>query len=100
MILLAALAGSCSRKPASIEVSPRPVRIFGIGRSQRLVGRLVDAKGRPVPSGSLKWSSSKGDVVAVDGTGRLQAKGGGRAVVTASFEKLSTEVPVEVVDVK
>ncbi len=100
MILLAVLAGSCTRKPASIEVSPRPVRIFGLGRSQRLIGLLVDKKGRPVPSRGLKWSSSKSDVVTVDGSGRLQSKGAGRAVVTASSEKLSTEVPVEVVDVK
>ena len=100
MILFAALAAGCSRRPASIEVSPRTVKIFGIGRSQRLIGSLVDTKGHPVPAGSLKWSSSKGDIVAVDGTGRLQSKGAGRAIVTASFEKLSTEIPVEVVDVK
>ncbi len=99
MILLAVLAGGCSRKPAAIEVTPRPVRIFGLGRSQRLTGRVVDRKGRPVQSGSLTWSSSKGDVVTVDGSGRLQSKSAGRAVVTASFEKLSTEIPVEIVDV-
>jgi len=100
MILLAVLAGACSRKPAAIEVSPRPVRIFGLGRSQRLTGRIVDKKGRPVQSGTLNWASSKSDVVTVDGSGRLQSKNAGRAVVTASFEKLSTEIPVEVVDVK
>ncbi|HYV42924.1 MAG TPA: Ig-like domain-containing protein [Thermoanaerobaculia bacterium] len=100
MILFAVLAGGCSRKPAAIEVSPRPVRIFGLERSQRLTGRVVDKKGRLVQSGSLTWSSSRSDVVAVDGSGRLQSKSAGRAVVVASFEKLSTEIPVEVVDLK
>ena len=100
MILFAALAGGCSRQPAAIEVSPRRVRIFGLERSQRLTARLVDNKGRPVQSGSLTWASSKSDVVAVDGSGKLQSKSAGRAVVTASFEKVSTEVSVEVVDVK
>lgn len=100
MILFAALAGACSRKPAAIEVSPRPVRIFGLQRIARLTGRLVDKKGRPVPAGSLKWSSSKGEVATVDDSGRLQSRSAGRCVVTASFEKLSTEVPVEVVDLK
>ena len=99
-MLLVALAGACSRKPAAIEVSPRPVRILGLQRSQRLTGRLVDKKGRPVQSGSLKWSSSKNDVVTVDSSGRLQSKSAGRSVVTASFENLSTDVPVEVVDLK
>ena len=77
LMLFAALAGGCSRKPAAIEVSPRPVRIFGLQRSQRLTGRLVDKKGRPVQSGSLKWSSSKNDVVTVDSVGQapIQERG-------------------------
>ena len=100
MILLAALAAGCARKPSVIEVSPRPVRIFGLQRSQRLTGRLLDKKGRPVQSGSIKWTSSKSDVVTVDESGRLQSKSAGRSVVTAAFETLSTEVPVEVVDLK
>lgn len=94
-----ALAAACSSKPAAIEVSPRPVKIFGLQRIQRLTGRLVDKKGRTLPAGSLRWSSSKNDVVTVDGSGKLQAKGAGTAVVTATFEKLSVQVPVEVVDV-
>ncbi len=100
MVLFAALAAACSHKPAAIEVSPRPVRIFGLQRSQRLSGRLVDKKGRPVPSASLNWTSSKSDVVTVDGSGRLQSKSAGRSVVTASFDNLSADVPVEVVDLK
>jgi len=94
-----ALAAACSSKPAAIEVSPRPVKIFGLQRIQRLTGRLVDKKGRPLAAGGLQWSSSKSDVVTVDGSGKLQAKGAGTAVVTATFEKLSVQVPVEVVDV-
>src|SRR6202162_3184864 len=94
-----ALAAACSSKPAAIEVSPRPVKIFGLQRIQRLTGRLVDKKGRPLAAGGLQWSSSKSSVVTVDGSGKLQAKGEGKAVVTATFEKLSVQVPVEVVDV-
>jgi uncharacterized protein YjdB len=94
-----ALAAGCSSKPAAIEVSPRPVKIFGLQRIQRLAGRVVDKKGRTLPVASLQWSSSKNEIVTVDGSGRLQAKGAGTAVVTATFEKLSVQVPVEVVDV-
>ncbi len=99
-IVVLLLAAGCSSKPAAIEVSPRPVKIYGLQRAQRLTGLLVDKKGRPVAGGSLKWSSSKSDVVTVDSGGRLQSKSEGRAVVTATFEKLSVQVPVEVVDVK
>jgi uncharacterized protein YjdB len=99
-IVVLAIAAACSSKPAAIEVSPRPVKIYGLQRVQRLTGRLVDKKGRPLAAGSLQWSSSKNEVVTVDGSGKLQSKGEGRAVVTATFEKLSVQVPVEVVDVK
>ena len=99
-ISLVVLAAACSSKPASIEVSPRPVKIYGLKRVQRLTGRLVDKKGRPVQTGKVQWSSSKSDVVTVDGAGKLRSVKEGRSVVTASFEKLSVQVPVEVVDVK
>jgi hypothetical protein len=99
-IVVLGLAAACSSKPAAIEVSPRPVKIYGLQRIERLTGRLVDRKGRPLPAGSLQWSSSRNDVVTVDGSGKLQSKGEGNAVVTATFEKLSVQVPVEVVDVK
>jgi uncharacterized protein YjdB len=98
--LCAAVAGACSNKPAAIEISPRPVKIFGLQRMQRLTGSLVDKKGRPVPAGTLNWSSSKADVVTVDGSGRLKSKAEGKSIVTAKFEKLSADVPVEVVDVQ
>ena len=99
-IVVLGLAAACSSKPAAIEVSPRPVKIYGLQRIQRLTGRLVDKKGRPLAIGSLKWSSSRSDIVTVDSSGKLQSKAEGRAVVTATFEKLSVQVPVEVVDVK
>ncbi len=94
-----ALAVGCSAKPAAIDVSPRSVKIYGLERNQRLTGALMDRKGQPIP-GALQWSSSRTAVVTVDGAGKLQSKGEGHAVVTASFQKLSASVPVEVIDVK
>ena len=100
LLLAAGLLAACSRKPASLEVSPRPVKIFGLQRTQRLTGRALDRKGRPVEGVPLQWVSSKPEIVAVDPTGRLEAKAEGKAVVTASFEKLSVQVPVDVLDIK
>lgn len=94
------LAAACSSKPAAIDVSPKTVKIYGLKRVQRLTGRLMDKKGVPLAAGALQWSSSKSDVVTVDGSGKLQSLKEGRSIVTASFEKLSAQVPVEVVDVK
>jgi uncharacterized protein YjdB len=99
-IALLMLAAACSNKPASIEVSPRTMKIWGLKRVQRLTGSLLDKKGRPVPAGKLQWSSSKSDIVTVDASGKLQSLKEGRSIVTASFESLSAQIPVEVVDVK
>ena len=99
-LLLFLLAAGCSRKPAAISISPSPVRIYGLERSQRLTGRVVDKKGRTLPVGLPRWSSAKPEIVEVDGSGRLTAKGEGRTLVTAKYESLSAQVPVEVVDVR
>jgi len=100
LVLFSACAAACSRAPAAIEVSPRPVKIFGLQRIQRLTGTVVDKKRRPVRDGAVSWSSSMPDVVTVDGSGKLQSKAEGKSVVTATFQKLSVQVPVEVVDIK
>ena len=100
LVFVAGLASGCSRKPASVDVSPRPIKIFGLGRTQRLTGRALDKKGRPVEGVALEWVSSKPEVVKVDNNGKLESKGEGKAIVTATFHNLSTQVPVEVLDIK
>jgi len=99
-ILFVMLAAACKTRPAVIEVSPRNVKIYGLKRNQRLTAQLLDKKGLPVSAGAIQWASSKSDVVTVDNSGKLQSVKEGRSAVTATFEKLSAQVPVEVVDVK
>src|SRR5260221_12099032 len=99
-IVFLLLAAACSSKPAAIDVSPRTVKIYGLKKVQRLTGCVMDKKGVPLRAGTLQWSSSKSDVVAVDSSGKLQSLKEGRSIVTGSFEKLSAQVTVEVVDVK
>ena len=96
-----ALTLACGQKPASIQVSPTKVKIYGLERPLRLVARVLDRKGQPVTDTRAPgWSSSRPDVVEVDASGRLLSKKEGKAMVTASLDKLSTQVSVEVVDVK
>jgi len=91
-------AAGCSSKPASIDISPKKVKIYGIERTQRLSGRVLDSKGRPVELATPNWSSSN-DVVEAEPGGRIVAKKAGKAMVKATFEGISAQVPVEVVDV-
>ena len=93
------LAAACGRKPATIDISPKKVTIYGLERAQRLNARVVDKKGRPLEGRAPGWSSSDASTASVDGGGRVVAKKAGKATVTASLEGISAQIPVEVVDV-
>ncbi len=101
LALLAALllAAACSRKPATIDISPKKVTIYGLERGQRLTARVLDKKGRPLEGRSPNWTSSNGGIAQVDGGGRVVAKQAGKVTVTAQMEGVSAQIPVEVVDV-
>ncbi len=101
LVIFCAATLACGRKPASIRVTPTRVKIYGLEQPQRLTAQVLDRKGQtfeesPAPT----WASSRPDVVEVDASGRLLSKKEGKAVVTASLEKLSTPVSVEVLDIK
>ena len=98
LCLLAVFGTACSRKPALIQVSPRKIVLYGIGRSQRLAAQLLDRKGQALESGHPTWASSKRDVATIDDAGRVVSKGSGKTMVSATFEGLTAQVPVEVVD--
>ncbi|HVE65283.1 MAG TPA: Ig-like domain-containing protein [Thermoanaerobaculia bacterium] len=94
-----AVSSSCSRKPATVQVTPGKVVLYGVERGQRLTARLFDQKGQPLEEGlKATWSSSKPEVAAVDEGGRVVSKSAGNATVTVAFGNVSAEVPVEVVD--
>lgn len=97
-LALGLLASACSRKPATIDISPKKVKLYGLQRSTRLTARMLDKKGQPFEKGTPSWSSSNPAIVEVDG-GRVTARKEGKATVSAQFEGLQAGVPVEVVDV-
>ena len=88
LCLLLAGATACARKPASIQVSPHKVLLYGIERSQRLTAQVLDSKGQPIGGGHVTWASDKADVAAVDDAGRVVAKGEGKAKVTAALGEI------------
>lgn len=99
VLIAAAIAASgCGKKPGSIDISPKKVKIYGITRAQRLTARVLDRKGQPLDGAIPTWSASGGVVEAEPG-GRVVAKKAGKTLVTAAFGDVSAQVPVEVVDV-
>ncbi|HKD19772.1 MAG TPA: Ig-like domain-containing protein [Thermoanaerobaculia bacterium] len=91
-------AAACSNKPASIDISPKKVKIYGLERAQRLTARVLDKKGRPMEHSTPSWSASNNVVEAQEG-GRVVAKKAGKSRVKATFGDVTAEVPVEVIDV-
>lgn len=100
LCLLALVAApGCSRKPASVQVTPGKVVLYGFERGQRLTARLFDQKGQPIEEApKATWTSSRPDVATVDEGGRVVSKSAGNAAVTVSFDGVTAEVPVEVID--
>ncbi len=96
---VALVAAACSRKPGTIEISPKKVTIYGLARGQRLTVRVLDKKGQLMEGKSPGWTSSDGSTVDVDAGGRVVAKKAGKATVTAEYQGVSAQVPVEVVDI-
>ncbi len=99
-VALALAAAGCSRKAATIDVAPKKAKIYGVDNMQRLTARILDKKGLQIEEGTVSWSSSKPDVASIDSSGRLTAKASGKTMAVARFQKLETQVPVEVIDVK
>lgn len=97
-LLLLAAAGACARKPASVQVSPKKVLLYGVDRSQRLTARVLDKNGRELEGVRAAWSSSAPDVAAVDEGGLVVSKKEGKTSVIGKVGQVSGEVPVEVVD--
>ena len=100
-------AAACSRKPASIQITvdeagkgkqSRDVKIYGLDRSQRLSARALDKNGKAFEQATATWSASN-DVVEAQPGGRILAKRAGKSMVTATYEGVSAQIPVEVVDV-
>lgn len=97
-LLLLAAAGACARKPASVQVSPKKVLLYGVDRSQRLTARVLDKNGRELEGVRAAWSSSAPDVASVDEGGLVVSKKEGKTSVIGKVGQVSGEVPVEVVD--
>jgi uncharacterized protein YjdB len=97
-LLILAVTLACSKKPASLEVSPKRVLLYGIDRAQRLTARVLDKRGEALDTVRPAWASSKKEVADVDEGGRVVARGEGKATVTVTAGELTAEVPVEVID--
>jgi hypothetical protein len=91
----ALLASACER-PDHIEIDPRMPRLLHKGETVRLHGKLIDRQSHFYPTEHAAWSSRDPFIAAVDANGDVAALSSGHTVITARWEELSADVPVEV----
>lgn len=82
-------AGAAEPKLVSVQVAPKE-RILALGDRERIraTAEFSDGKRRDVTE-EVSYTSSDSRVVAVDGTGKVQALGFGEALVLASYQRVS-----------
>jgi hypothetical protein len=99
-LALASLAlAACRPKPSEIRITPAKLTLYGPGRSESLKYEVRDKKGNPLPGMAASWTSDKPSVATIDANGTVRSLTPGRAVMTATFQNLTSSAAVEVVDV-
>jgi len=92
-----ALAG-CGQKPASVQVTPAKVMIYGLKKGVALNAQVLDKKGRKIDGQVVEWKTDKADIASVEPSGFVQSKNAGKTTVRASLGPLSGTTLVEVLD--
>ncbi len=90
---------ACRPGPFEIRVTPAKVTLYGPGRTQSLKYDVCDKKGNTLPGMAVVWASDKPSVATIDANGLVRSLTPGRAIMTATFQNLTTSAAVEVLDV-
>lgn len=94
-LLLVFVLAACAR-PDHIEIDPRAPRLSRKGESVRLHGKLMDRAGKVFPMEAAAWKSRDPFIAGVSPAGDVTALSSGHTVLTASWNELAAEVPLEV----
>lgn len=93
--LLLCLAAACAR-PDHIEIDPPAPRLVHKGETLRLHAKLMDRSGQVFPGERAVWTARDPFVAGVDAAGNAVALSSGHTVLTATWNGLSAQVPLEV----
>lgn len=99
LALVSLALAACRPKPSEIRITPAKLTLYGPGHSETLKYEVYDKKGTPLPGMTVSWTSDKPNVAKVDANGLVRSVTPGRAVMTASFQNLTSSAAVEVIDV-
>lgn len=92
-------AAACRPRPSDLRITPSKVTLYGPGHTQSLKYDIYDKKGNAVPGLTAVWLADKPKVATIDANGLVRSLGPGRAIMTATFQNLTSSAVVEVMDV-
>ncbi len=82
---------------ASVAVSPGADTLVAFGDTVRFAAEATDANGHAVAGAEFTWSSSDAEVATVDGSGLVESRAAGGAVITATTSDVTGEAELRVV---
>ena len=97
--LIMLTASACRPRPSDLRITPAKVTLYGPGRTQSLKYEIYDKKGDSLPGLTAVWVADKPKVATIDANGVVRSLTPGRAIMTATFENLTSSAVVEVMDV-
>jgi hypothetical protein len=89
------LLAACAR-PDHIEIDPRVPRLSRKGETLRLHAKMTDRGGKVFSQERAAWKSRDPFIAGVDENGSVTALSSGHTVLTARWNELSAEVPLEI----
>ncbi|MFI5119228.1 MAG: Ig-like domain-containing protein [Thermoanaerobaculia bacterium] len=92
-------AAACRPKPSDLRITPAKVTLYGPGRTQSLKYEIFDKKNNPMQGLTAVWVADKPKVASIDTNGLVRSLAPGRAIMTATFQNLTSSAVVEVMDV-
>jgi uncharacterized protein YjdB len=95
-VLVGGAPGGGGHGIAALTLQPASLRLV-LGETSKLEPRALQDDGSPADAGRVTWKSLRPDVVAVDSTGALLARGTGRSIIQAALPSgMVATAPVEV----
>jgi len=89
------LAAACAR-PDHIEIDPRAPRLIRKGESLHLHAKMMDRSGQVFPQEHAGFRSRDPFIAGVTPAGDVTALSSGHTVITAVWNELSADLPLEV----
>jgi hypothetical protein len=101
--IMVTIGGKTARTHVYVQQTPAALQLDGDslfrvpeGERSRAVAHVVDARGHEIPGLGARWRSSDASIATIDSLGNATGVAAGRTTVTAAYNGMVAQLPVEV----